>query len=176
MNNTDSNIQEIYNIGLNTFNGDADAARDFTAGFLKEAAFGVSSQTAMQLVRDGGLKSVGMGVGALALGLGIHGISSAMNAAGTANLRSHFETALSQVTKTNTIVADAESSKVRSYAETIFKFAPHVAADVHLLNTLLVSAVHGEGIDPTIIKNVVDLEAKITESRKNSLFTPKAYS
>lgn len=169
-------IQEIFDTGMEKYAGDKAKAKEFTVGFLKQAFLGnLLGPVAGKALADGAGKAIGTGVLGLGVGLGIHGISSAMNAVGTANLRNNFQRALASVRQTNPLLEDADPSKVDSYAETIFKFAPHVACDHNLLSTVLGHIVQGEGVDTTIMKTLVDLEKQIIESRKASLFSPKGY-
>jgi hypothetical protein len=167
-------IQEVYNYGLEKYAGDETKAKEFTIGFMKEAAAPLP-MTFGQNFGKGLATALGTGVVGLGLGLGIHGMSSAFNSAGVNHLRGIFQTALSKAIASNPILTDADPAKVNSYAETIFKFAPHVACDPNLLSSILANAVHGEGIDPMTIRTIADLDGRIIETRKNSLFTPKTY-
>jgi hypothetical protein len=172
------NIQELYQVGLEKFAGDTAAAKDFVLGFLKEAAGAdavAKSVGMLGSIGSGALKTLGTGAAAFGIGLGMHGISTLINNAGNNKLKEAFSSSLAHVVATNPIVQDADSARVNSYAETIFKFAPHVACDSNLLSSILANAVHGEGIDPMTIRTLTDLEAKLMESRKNSLFSPKSY-
>lgn len=164
-------IQELYELGLEKFAGDAEAASDFVRGFMKEAMFGPLNEPLLKGLGT----AAGSAVAGMGIGLGIHGISSMMNQAGNKNLHAAFTSALAKVTGSNPILQDADSARVQSYADTVFKFAPHVACDPNLLSSVLANAVHGEGIDPMTIRTLTDLEAKLMESRKNSLFSPKSY-
>lgn len=172
-------IQELYDLGLEKFAGDKDAAKDFVVGFMKEAAFGdvvaKGARSALGSFGEGALKAVGTGVAGLGIGLGIHGISSMINSAATSDLRSKFQVSLQRAMATNPLLEDADKAKVNSYAETVFRFAPHVASDPNLLSGILAHIVQGEGVDITIMKTLTELESKLLESRKNGLFTPKSY-
>lgn len=172
-------IQELYEHGLEKFAGDHTKAQEFVEGFLKEAS-GAPVLTFAQNLQKGlgsGLgQAAGAGLMGIGLGLGIHGLSSAFQHANTGFLKEKFEAALSSAIRTNPILVDADPHKVRSYAETVFKFAPHVATDPNLLSSILANAVHGEGLDPMTIRTLADLEGRVQESRKNSLFSPKAYT
>lgn len=169
-------IANLYEIGLEEF-GDDGAAKEFVKGFLKEASFlsDATINTFKGQMTGGAGKALGAGAVALALGLGVHGLSSILNTANTGYLRDRFQQSLARVMSTNLVLKDADRTKVNSYAETIFKFAPHVAADPNLLSSVLANAVHGEGIDPMTVRTLTDLEAKVVESKKNALFSPKAY-
>lgn len=166
-------IQEVYQLGLEKYAGDETAAKEFVTGFMKEAFFGNPNLTSAVAKGVGG--AIGGGLTGLGLGLAMHGVSSAMNAAAGMNLRKNFEASLSKVKASNALLEDADPTKVNGYAETIFKFAPHVACDPNLLSTVMGHIIQGEGVDTTIMKTLVELEAKIMESRKNSMFSPKTY-
>jgi hypothetical protein len=165
-------IQEIYDFGLEKFAGDETLAKEFTSAFVKEAfmspSFGAKAM-------EGAGVALGGGAMGLALGLGIHGMSNALQGVGTGFLRDKFRTSLNSAIASNPLLHDADKIKINSYAETVFKFAPHVACDTNLLSSILANAVQGEGLDPTTIHALADLEGRVTESRKNALFSPKAY-
>lgn len=175
MNELKTQIQELYLYGLEKFAGEDSSAREFVKGFLKEASFGEAAKLFENSLGGGYSRGIGAGLAALTLGLGIHGVSSMINSATNTNLRSYFEQSLSHALKNNPLLEDAEPNKVRSYAETIFKFAPHVAADPNLLTSILSHVIQGEGVDSAIIKTITDLESKLVESRKGILFSPKNY-
>jgi len=171
-------IQELYEYGLEKYAGDKTAAKDFVVAFIKEASGAEVAKLGWNTVGRSALQALGGASVGIGVGLGIHGLSSMINAAGNAGLHAKFKEAFSKAIAMNPVVAEghrSEPAKVDSYAETIFKFAPHVACDANLLSTVLANAVHGENVDPTIIKSIVDLESKLIETRKNSLFTPKTY-
>jgi len=166
-------INDIYEIGLEKFAGDTEKAKEFTVGFLKQA-FG--AETLGGALAGGAASAVGKGLGAAAIGLGIYGASKAMSQANTDNLHVKFQASLSHVMTTNALLKNAPPEKVRSYADTVFKFAPHVAVDPNLLTAILSNAVHGEGIDPMTIRTLADLEARFLDSKKNALFSPKLFT
>jgi hypothetical protein len=165
-------IQELYELGLEKFAGDENAAKDFVAGFLKEAFFG---NVVGEYMGRGLGQAAGGAVAGLGAGLAIHGVSSMMNAASSSNLRAKFDQSFQQAVRSNPLLQDADKAKLASYGDTIFKFAPHISADPNLLSGILAHIIQGEGVDVTILKTLTDLEAKLIESRKNSLFTPKGY-
>lgn len=173
-------IVELYQLGLEKYAGDQEAAKAFVTGFMKEAMFGGTlnraGQTFTQVLLEGGAKGLGMGAAGLAIGLGIHGLSSSVNAMNTSGLREKFHQVLEKVVKESPILQNADRDKVNSFANTIFSVAPKVSTDANLLSTVLVSAIHGDSLDTTTIRSLVDLEGKIQETRKNMLFSPKMYS
>lgn len=113
-------------------------------------------------------KSGVMLAGALT-GLGIYKAHQALQKTA---LREKFEQALHQVSTKNYILKSAPKDKLTSFAETIYKFAPHVAGDPNILSSLLANAVHGESLDPKTIESIVQLEGKYLDKGQ---FNPKAY-
>ena len=162
----------IYKLGLEKCAGDDDGAREFTIGFLKEAAdFSFGNEVA-----KGVAGTLGASGAALLAGLAIHGISSGFQNTATHNLRGRFEAALKTAVASNPLLQSADPERLNSYAETMFKFAPHIASDPNLLSNILSSAIHGESMDLTTIRTLADLESRYTETKKNALFTPKLYT
>lgn len=168
-------INDIYEIGMEKYAGDHEAAMEFTKGFLKEAFLGLSAAEIAKGASGGIGKALGAGVIGIGLGLGVHGMSAMMNQASVQNLRGKYEAALGQAISSNQILRNAEPIKVRSYGETVFKFAPHVAADPNLLTSILANAVLGEGIDPMTIRTLTDLEAGVMKARKDAVFAPPKF-
>lgn len=121
-------------------------------------------------------EALGKGVGGLMITGGMAGLGIAAKSIAQAGLRTKFLKALEHVAKTNSVVRDDirehGKEKAMQYAETIFKFAPHVASDPNLLSSVLANAIHGQGIDPMTIKTLVGLDGEYTH---NNTFTPKTY-
>lgn len=168
-------ILEIYNLGLEKYAGDTQKAKEFTVGFLKEANTIPIGEVFKRGMHQGAGQAIGAGAAGLAIALGIHGMSSAMNTFGKGHLREKFEESLRQIRTSHPILQHADPAKVTSYAETVFKFAPHVACDPNLLGPILANAIDGLGLDSVTIRSLADLENRIQETRKNALFTPKTY-
>jgi len=141
----------------------------FVHGFEKKAF----SPEALKLIsRTEVLKNIGkVGIG-LAGGLVgaaiLKGINSGSDAYQNNVLHSKYEAALLAVSNNNKIIKGANPTKVKSYADTIFKFAPHVASDPNLLGSLLVNSVLGEGVDTMTIKTLVELEGKYKDNTSSS--------
>lgn len=139
----------------------------FLEGFYKEAFVGlpqlgsILSGTVARAITPRHLSrpAAALGVGLAGAAI-VKGINTAYAGATNMRLRSQFENALAQVMAGNRVVKGADPVKAKTYAETIFKFAPRVAADPNLLSSILANAVHGEGIDPMTIKTLVDLESR----------------
>lgn len=171
-------LEKIKQLGLEKFAGDETLAAEFVAEFVvefvKEAA--LMDARAVGNISSGLYKAVGAGLGGLLVGAGIHGVSSAMKSAQGHYLHEAFEHALSRALSENSVLREANPGKVRQYAETIFKFAPNVAADPNLLQTILANAIHGQGIDPMTMKTLTDLESQYARTASTPAFSPKTYA
>lgn len=170
-------IEQVYKIGLEKFEGDHEKAAEFTKGFLKQAsslpmAFGEGIGKALG---EGAGKAIGAGVAGLGIGLGIAGLSAAMHGMAGVGQRAKFDAALKQAITSNSTLMHADRAKLMSYAETMFKFAPQIASDPNLLANVLSSAIHGESMDLTTVRTLADLESRYSETKKNGLFSPKAF-
>jgi hypothetical protein len=166
--------------------GFTDAQADaFVEGFVKEASMfdyetrtggdkspgGTLGQDVVKGIGDSFGKSIGGGIGNLAVNSVVSGIASLVGSAKDSLLYRKFTESLKTVVESNRIVRNADRNKVMSYAETIFKFAPHVASDVNLLSQLLANAIHGEGVDPNTIETITRLEERYGPGRNS--FQPK---
>lgn len=167
-------------LGLSEAQADA-----FVEGFVKEANFfdletrpgKDEAGTVGHDVLGGAAKkfgeSIGGGIGNLAINGMIAGVAGVVSSAKNAVLYRKFTEALKTVVESNRIVRNADRNKVISYADTIYKFAPHVAADVNLLSQLLANAIHGEGVDPSTIETITRLEERYS---KDVGFKPKNFN
>ncbi len=168
-------------MGLNDAQADA-----FIEGFVKEASMfdyptrhgdkeathvnGTLGQDVIRGIGESFGKGIGGGLGNLAVNSIVSGVAGIVGSARGSILYRKFTEALKTVVESNRIVRNADRNKVMSYAETIFKFAPHVASDANVLSQLLANAIHGEGVDPSTIETISKLEERY--SRDNS-FKPK---
>jgi hypothetical protein len=115
------------------------------------------SSFARAVGESSGKAAIALGaLGALGVGMGAyHAVNSQL-------LLSKFRAALAKVRETNPIVSAAPEDKVNSYAETIFKFAPHIASDPNLLSSILANVLYGEGVDATTIHTLMQMEERYT--------------
>ena len=152
-----------------TLNAFMEGFEKSAAGYFKNI---VTSKTFQNEFRKGlgsNVAKVGLGLGASLLGAAIvKGVNTVSSKMDSSQLRAQFEQALQQVSQNNRVVRGSKPERVRDYAETIFKFAPHVAADQNLLSSILANAVLGEGIDPQTIKVLTELESRYNDSRSSS--------
>lgn len=177
-------LDVIKNYALEKYAGDEKKAQDFVDGFVKQAYTPpgwVANKSQddknpfVSSLAEGIGGAFGKGLGGLAVGLGMHGISSAFSGAERDSLHTKFLSALSSAIASNPILKNANKAKVQNYAETVFKFAPHVACDPNLLSHVLAGTIDGEGIDLMTIKTLGDLENRYVENRSSGGFSPKTY-
>lgn len=96
----------------------------------------------------------------LAAGAAIYGAKKGVDAVGSLLLRRRYQNNLRMLHESNPALRAVDPEVLARYGDTIFNYAPNIATDPNLLSTLLVNAVHGEGIDLTTIKTITELEDK----------------
>lgn len=173
-------LKEVKELGLEKFAGNAELADHFVAGFIsqvmleKEAAAQHTNAPfdAVQELSKGFLSETGKSVGGMAVGMGLSGIAGGVRFVTDHFRYNKFLKALAQAISGSHILQSAPKAKVENYADTIYKFAPNVATDPNLLQSVLTNAVHGDGIDIMTIKSLTDLEGRWSD---NSSFSPKTY-
>lgn len=110
-----------------------------------------------------GKAALGLGASAIA-GLGamaVNKIGSAFGAqANRASFDQAFKTALS-----NSEILQNDPQKAKRMADTIFGFAPTVAADANVLTNILTNSIHGDSMDLQTVKAVTELEEKLTKMK-----------
>jgi hypothetical protein len=176
-------LEKIKQLALEKCAGDERLAAEFLEGFYDEiltkqaaAAFDLHKPIDIgNAVVKNFSEGLGKGLAGLTLGLGVSAVASAAKNVVTNNLHTEFMEALRQAVASNPILRQANKQKVVNYAQTIFKFAPHVATDANLLSSILANAVHGEGVDPQTIKTLTDLESRYTMTTSATSFSPKTY-
>lgn len=117
------------------------------------------------------IKGIGeeSGKGIAQAGFGVLGsiINAAASKLDMLSLRSKFSKAMEQVSQVNKVVRDElqeDPMKVKSFADTIFKFAPHVACDPNMLAWALAGTIHGGGVDANTIKMLAEMENRILQN------------
>lgn len=115
-----------------------------------------------QAIAEGAGTALGKATIAALAGAGFMGIRSVMNSSEVNALRPQFERALSQIMtgsdSASQMIRAYDKNKIKSFAETIFAYGPHVAADVNVLKTLLANALSGDGLDPSTLRSIQELE------------------
>lgn len=161
-------LEKIKEIAMEKFAGDEQLAEAFVEGFAKEA-FDLGE------FNKGVGGAIGKGIGGTMIGLGLAGFGKALNNVRMGGLHNQFMASLEHAISTNPVLREADRNKVVGYAETVFKFAPHVSTDANLLSAILANAVHGEVIDPMTIRTLSDLEGRYVENGSSGNFSPKTY-
>jgi hypothetical protein len=177
-------LEPITKFAMEMFEGDAAAAQDFVQGFVAElektAAApgqpGAPGTSRPSDIASGFMKALGGGLGSAAIGMGMHGVSSMVSSLKADRLHGQFLAALQKAISSNRILREANKDKVKNYAETVFRFAPHVATDANLLSSVLANAVHGEGLDPMTIRSLTDLEGRFVDNATSPAFSLKGYN
>lgn len=154
----------------------------FVNGFITKAA-GLMDYFTLESPNKETYKGPNFG-GSIAKGLGeslgrtAAGMAGAGAIAGMAGLAktysghklyNDFLKALQEAIQMNRILQVADPQKVMNFANTIFKFAPHVATDSNLLSSILANAIHGEGIDTMTIRTLTELEGRYSESKSHDV-------
>jgi hypothetical protein len=192
-------LDNIKAYALEKYAGDEAAADEFVNGFVNQVVlkkmeksatdvntlfdniksigkgiYGVraSKDTFGGSLMQGVGQAVGKGLGSALMFAGAAGLGSAASIVANNNLHTKFLSSLEKAISSNRIIREANKDRVRQYAETVFKFAPNVAADANLLSAILANAIHGEGIDPMTIKTLTELESRY---RDNTAVNPKTF-
>ena len=132
-------------------------------GLLKQAGLKeFMANKSVQHAAQEGLGAAAKAGVALMVGGGLYGLNRIARSADNEIAHAKFQSALRQVLASNDsagqIIKSAPMERVNSLANTIFSYAPNVATDVNLLKTLLATYVNSEGIDPSTIRSLQELE------------------
>lgn len=183
-------LNEVKQMGLEKFAGDEELAEQFLAGFVahvmlekeasevaleKEAAQGPQGPQKLDPgheVAQSFLRETGKATGGLAVGLGLTALASTGKYVVDHFRYNRFLKSLHQAISSSHILQSADRAKVEKYADTIYSFAPMVATDPNLLQSVLTNAVHGDGVDIMTIKSLTDLEGRWKD---NASFSPKSF-
>ncbi len=104
----------------------------------------------------------------LGVGAGLYGAARVGGAAQNSINYKKFVSVFNYVVKHNEMLKheyERDPNKVRSFAETIFDFAPKVALDPNLLGTVLANASLGQSLDPQTITALVNLDNGATKGQ-----------
>lgn len=171
-------LDKVYDLGLVKFAGDEEKALEFVGAFAaefleKQATLAPDRmESPYQSLVQGFSSNLGKGIGSMLVATGVSALGNVAKLSQNSFLKTSFLAALEKAIVQSSFLKEADPVKVRDYAETIFKFGPHVATDHNLLSSLLANAIHGQGIDPMTINTIVQLEERHTG---NSGFKPKNY-
>lgn len=179
-------LNEVKQLGLEKFAGDEELADQFVAGFVAHVMLEkeaqdlelekvAAPQKPMDLTREmaeGMAGQAGRAVGGFAVNSLVAGATILGRSVSDQFRYQRFKKALLQALQSSHILQSAPRNKVEMYADTIYKFAPMVATDPNLLQSVLTNAVHGDGVDIMTVKSLTDLENKW---RENGSVNPKAF-
>jgi len=125
---------------------------------------GLLDSTAFAKGLGEGAAKVGLGIAAGAGLLGAHGLYQGLIQRPIQNRR--FDAALEQAIQRNQILQHTDRAKVDDMANTIRKYAPNASADPNLLSSILSNAVMMDGIDPTVLQSLLNLERTYKDTNK----------
>jgi hypothetical protein len=174
-------LKEVKQYGLEKFAGNEELADEFVKGFV--------AQVAMEKAAAGGFKGgsenyghdfakslvegLGRGVGSFGVNAGVWAGVAGLKFVNDMSMHTRFLKALDQAIRMSPDFLQKQPlPKIQRYADTIYKFAPMVATDPNLLQSVLTNAVHGDGVDITTIKSLTDLEGRWKD---NGSIAPKTY-
>lgn len=170
-------LEKVKELGMEKFAGNEELADQFVAGFIahvmmeKEAA-DRNPQDLPREFADNAMGQLGKGVGGI-LSHGAVGVGMASYRFVADQFRyQRFLKSLQHAVASSHFLREQNRAKVENYANTIYKFAPLVAEDPNLLQSVLTNAVQGDGIDLMTIKSLTDLEGR---HRDNGSVNPKAF-
>lgn len=106
-------------------------------------------------------------------GLGIHNYLKAKRNAETINQFADYQNALATVAGRNERLANENSERLNDLGSSIFKFAPTVASDPNVLETVLDNAVQYGGLDAQTVRSLQELEERYRNL--NEVPVPRTY-
>jgi hypothetical protein len=181
-------LEKVKELALEKFAGDQELADRFVAGFVSHIAMEKEAADALVKEAAGGgqqrqpdyahslansvTENVGRHLGGLAVNLPVSAAIASFRFVTDEMRHTRFLRSLAEAISRSDILKQAPKAKVERYADTIYKFAPQVAEDPNLLQSVLTNAVHGDGIDLMTIKSLTDLQARY---RENGTVSPKNY-
>jgi len=160
------------------FPSDEKSRKDYVEGFVTKVAGILDAKFEDHSLGDSFFtRGIAQSAGkALVGGVAAAGFASLMGAVNVVKahaLYNKFLQALDEAIKSTPVLRAADKNKLMNFGNTIFKFAPHVATDTNVLETVLSNAIHGNSLDPMTIRMLTELEGRYRDSRNESNFNPK---
>jgi len=152
---------------------DPEAVDAFVASFvttLEKQAAQSSTFTPSDEILKGMSNTFGKGVSGIGMQLGLMAASAIGSAVSNSTLKTKYLKAMETAIRRSSILQQADKSKVMSFGDTIFKFAPSVATDANVLGMVLANAIHGETLDPMTIQSLQNMERSYRERTANQGF------
>lgn len=144
-------------------------------GMEKEASFASGFGSAMKGAFSGTGGGIAMGTAALGVGgalasgaisgLASMAVNKVSKGFGMSSNRAAYDLALQKAIRNSEILQN-DPQKAKMMGDSIFGFAPTVAADSNVLTNILVNAIHGDSIDLQTIRAVAELEEKLTKMNR----------
>jgi hypothetical protein len=106
-------------------------------------------------------------------GVGIHSLLQARKNSELINQYEGFQNVLASVSKRNPLLSNESPERIKDLGNSIFKFAPTVANDPLVLETVMSNAIHGGGLDPQTVRSLQELEERYHKLRE--VEAPKTY-
>lgn len=180
-------LEKIKELGLEKFAGNEELADEFVAGFIAHVMIEKEAQEKDQMQKEAAgpqhgqditadyLKGIATEAGKSSAGfVGNMAVSALIGGYRTVVDQFRYQRflkALHQAIASSHVLREHDNKKVLKYADTIYSFAPMVAVDPNLLQSVLTNAVLGDGIDLMTIKSLTDLQGRY---RENGAMNPKA--
>lgn len=117
-----------------------------------------------QNVSGSAAKALGAAGATALVGLSAIAMSKAIKAVGNAADRLKFERTLKTVIERNVILQQEDYEKVKSFADTIYRYGPNIAQDPNILANVLTHSVRGESMDVETMRAVTDLEKRYLDN------------
>lgn len=118
-----------------------------------------SDGLARDIARGAADKATNIAIAGLA-GLGLHNYLKSRRNAETIGQFADYQNALATVAGRNERLANENSERLNELGNSIFKFAPTVASDPNVLETVLDNAVQYDGLDPQTVRSLQELEER----------------
>ena len=150
------NLEKSASFGANAFMAGAGGAMSSMKGGLGSrmaAGLGAAAVGATGLLAADAIK-----------GLASMAVDKVGGAFGAASNRSAYDQAF-KTAVSNSEILQQDPQKAKRMADTIFGFAPTVAADANVLANILDNSIHGDSIDLQTVKVVTDLEEKLNKMK-----------
>lgn len=179
-------LEKIKELGLEKFAGNEELADQFVAGFIAHVMIEKEAQEVEQLQKEAAgpqqqditadyLKGMATEAGKSSAGfvsnMAVNALIGGYRTVVDQFRYQRFLKALHQAIANSHVLREHDNKKVLKYADTIYRFAPMVAVDPNLLQSVLTNAVLGDGIDLMTIKSLTDLQGRY---RENGAMNPKS--
>ena len=133
------------------------AAAARLSGMSKEAGIFSAAGKVLGEGVASGLTRAGVG---LMAGATVHNFLKSRRNEQLINQYADFQNTLSHVAARNALLSSENEDRIQELGNSIFKFAPTVANDPLVLETVMSNAIHGGGLDPQTVRSLQELEER----------------